>query len=121
MIKKYNNESTKYKGLYFKPYEVLKAYIVAIIIAFSNALIVYLPLLNLLYLTHYFKLIVGLMLAVTLIAIYVMFFIKDKVLEVYNPEAKNVNLFYIRMCDILIVSVFVIIIFVALILIFRWW
>lgn len=119
-MRKYNKEMDKYKKLYFRPYEVLKAYLFAGILAFLISLIAYLPLLNLLYLNRYFTIIMCLLLVVTLFWIYLMLYFKDKVLESYNSDAKNVNLFYIRVVDISIVSIVAIVAFIILMFSFGW-
>ena len=119
-MRKYNEESEKLKKIYFKPYEVLKAYIFGIIIALAIALIIYLPITNVMYLTHYFKLFLFIGLLNTLLFVYLMLYFKDKVLESYNEEVKTVNLLYIRLIDLLIVTLFVIVLYFILIFIFRW-
>lgn len=119
-MKRYNKETEKFKKLYFKPYEVLKSYIFASILAIAIALIIYLPLLNLLFLTRYFKIIIVLIVINTLFGIYLLLYFKDKALETYNSDAKNVNLFYIRIVDTAIVSFFVIIILIIMIFCFGW-
>ena len=117
-MKKYNDEMNKYKGLYMAPYTLLKAYIFSAFMALLITLPAYLVILNIIYISHYFKLILGLIVITSLVLVYLMLYFKDKYLLINTEEAKNVKLLYIRLIDMLIISVTVIIFYILYVLIF---
>ena len=117
-MKKYNEESEKYKKLYFPPYTVLKAYIFSVIISLLIVAIILLPLFNLIFLTHYFKIILGVGLISALLCSYLVLYFKDKILLMYNEDMKNVNLLYIRLYDTAVVSIFILVFYIIYIIIF---
>lgn len=117
-MSKYNVESEKLKKVYFKPYEVLKSYLFSILISLLIVSVVLLPLFNIVFLKYYFKIILLIGIITVLLFIYLVLYFKDKALIMYNSDVKNVNLFYIRMVDMLFVTIFAIIIYIIYILIF---
>lgn len=117
-MKKYNLELDKYKKLYFPPYTVLKAYIFSIIISLLIVSIILLPLFNLILLTHYFKIILGIGLISALLCSYLILYFKDKILLMYNDEMKNINLLFIRLYDTAVVSIVILIFYIIYIIIF---
>lgn len=104
-MKKYNQEMDKIKALYFKPYTVLKAYILSIVISIMICSIIFLPLLNVMFLTYYLKLIVGIALITAVLCNYLVLYFKDKILINYNEKMKDINLLFIRLYDITIVTI----------------
>ena len=117
-MKKYNNEMNKLKGLYMEPYTLLKAYVFAIILSIVITLPLYLIGLNLLYLTHYFNYVIFGLVVSSLILVYLVLYFKDKYILENVSEAKTINLFYIRIVDMSIVTIAVLIIFGIYLLIF---
>ena len=117
-MKKYNLETRKYKGLYMEPYTLLKSYVIAVIISIIITLPLYLICLNLIYLYHYFNYVLFGLIVISLIFVYLVMYFKDKYLIDNVNGAKDVNLFYIRMYDMIIVSIVVLIIFGLYLLIF---
>lgn len=117
-MKKYNNEMNKVKGLYMEPYTLLKAYIFAIILAVIITLPMYLICLNLIYLYRYFNYIIFGMIVVSLLLVYLVLYFKDKYLIEHVEDAKQINLFFIRMIDMLYITIGVMIIFGIYLLIF---
>ena len=111
-MKKYNEETDKLKAIYFPPYTLFKSYIFAIILSLMITSIMLLPLINLIFLTHYFKIILGVAIVVILLCCYLILYFKDKMLELYNEEVKEVNLLYIRLYDTCIVSIIVLIFYI---------
>lgn len=118
-MKKYNNEMNKLKGLYMEPYTLLKAYIYAIILSVIITLPLYLICLNLLYLYHYFNYVIFGVIVSSLLLIYLVLYFKDKYIIDNVTDAKEINFFYIRIIDMIIVSISVLIIFGIYLLIFR--
>ena len=116
-MKKYNTELEKYKKIYFPPYTVLKAYIISIIMSLLIVAIILLPLFNLILLSHYFKIILGIGLFTALLCSYLILYFKDKILLMYSEEMKNVNLLYIRLYDTIVVSIFILVFYIAYIII----
>ena len=117
-MKKYNDEMKKYKGIYTSPYTMLKAYIFSVFMALIITLPAYLILLNVIFISHYFKIILGLMMLTSLVLVYLILYFKDKYLIINIDEAKDVNLLYIRLIDIMIIAVFIAIIYFLYVLIF---
>lgn len=117
-MKKYNTELDKYKKVYFPPYTVLKAYIISIVMSLLISAIILLPLFNLILVTHYFKILLGIGLITALLCSYLILYFKDKILLMYNEELKNVNLLFIRLYDTIIVSIFILVFYIVYIIIF---
>ena len=117
-MKKYNDEMNKFKCLYMEPYTLLKAYVFAVILSVIITLPMYLIGLNLLYLTHYFNYVIFGLIVTSLLLVYLVLYFKDKYIKAYVKDAENVNLFYIRIIDMSIVTIAVLIIFGIYLLIF---
>jgi len=117
-MKKYNDEMTKYKGLYMGPYTLLKAYVFGIIMALLITLPAYLIILNIIYLSHYFKIVLGIMVLVSLLLVYLILYFKDRYLLINIEDAKNIKLLYIRLIDMLIISISVLILYILYVIIF---
>lgn len=118
MMKKYNKETEKLKAIYFPPYTILKAYIFSIVLSLLICSIIILPLINLIYLTFMLKVFIGIGILACLLCFYLIMYFKDKMLELYNEEIKDVNLLYIRLYDIFIVTVICLIFYVIYIIVF---
>ena len=116
-MSKYNKESEKLRSVYFKPYEVLKSYIFGIVLSLFIVSIILMPLFNVLILNHYLKVYILIGILTILLFSYLMFYFKDKALENYNSDVKNVNLFYIRMYDLIVLTIVSIIIYIILFII----
>lgn len=110
-MKRYNNELNKYKGLYYTPYTMLKAYIFAVIMALIITLPMYLVILNIIYLSHHFKIVLLLIVLNSLLLCYLILYFKDKYLLDNVEGAKDVDLFFIRIVDIFIVALVVFIMY----------
>jgi len=117
-MKKYNREMDKYKALYFPPHTVLKAYILSIVISILICSIIFLPLINLVFLSYYLKIIVGIALITAILCNYLVLYFKDKILLNYNENMKEINLLFIRLYDITIVSIFCLIMYIIYVIVF---
>ena len=117
-MKRYNAEMDKYKALYFTPHTVLKAYILSIVISILICSIIFLPLINLLFLVYYLKLIIGIALITAILCNYLVLYFKDKILLNYNEKMKEINLLFIRLYDITIVSIVCLIFYVIYVIVF---
>ena len=117
-MKKYNQEMEKVKALYFKPHTVLKAYILSIVISLLICSIIFLPLINLMFLTYYLKVLIGIALITAILCNYLVLYFKDKILINYNENMKDINLLFIRLYDITIVSIVCIIFYIIYAIIF---
>ncbi len=117
-MKKYNDEMMKYKGLYMPPYTLLKAYVFGIIMALLITLPAYLIILNLIYISHYFKVILGIMVLVSLLLVYLILYFKDRYLLINLEDAKNVKLLYIRLMDMLIITIAILVLYILYVIIF---
>lgn len=118
MMKKYNAEADKLKSIYFPPYTILKAYIFSIILSILICSIIILPLFNLIYLTYFFKILLGVGLLTCILCFYLVMYFKDKILGLYNEEIKTMNLLYLRLYDISIVAIICLIFYIIYIIIF---
>lgn len=117
MIKRYKKATLEYKALYFSKSIAVKSYLTGFVFAFLICLILYMPLINMMFLAQFFNFTAFLILLTTLLLIYLMLFFKDKALNEYVPESKEVDLFAIRMGDFLIISIACIIIYFIVIIV----
>lgn len=117
-MKKYSKEMDKYKALYFPPHTFLKAYTLSIIISIIICSIIFLPLLNVMFLQYYIKQIIGIAALTALLCNYLVLYFKDKILINYNEKVKEVNLLFIRLYDITITTIVVLVFYIIYVIVF---
>ena len=105
-MNRYNRESEKLKHLYLEPYTLLKAYIFSCIMALIITLPMFLIIINIVYLVHYLNYVLLIIIITCLLLCYLILYFKDKYLLMNVEGAKDINLFLIRIVDILIITVF---------------
>ena len=118
-MRRYNEESEKLKHLYLEPHTLLKAYIFSAIMSFIIMLPMFLIIINIVFLTHYLNIILLIIIITCLLFCYLILYFKDKYLIMNVNDAKNINLFLIRIVDIAIITLFIFLLYGLYLLIRR--